>query len=327
MSHTQIVSLVKWVIISNVCHARCVLRRRIVVGTSRPIWQIFGAQYLQRKALLMLTDVSFVILTWNSEKCIEACLRSICLAEKMSAGICVVDNGSEDSTLEIIQKVKDAFPKIPIESVQLPENKGTTISRNIGIERVLPVSKYICILDSDTVVNEAALIDMMSVFEDNPEAGIVGPVLKGLDGSVQNSGRAIPTITLKLLKVLPVAALRQKGEQMEYISKPEGKVSPVGYLMSACWLIRRECIEDIGLLDENIFYAPEDVEYCIRAWKNGWQVLYDGRCSIVHEWQRLSRKKLISRHNWEHIKGLMYLFNKYGFYFSSERIDKYRKEL
>ena len=114
---------------------------------------------------------------------------------------------------------------------------------------------------------------------------------------------------------------------MEYIAKSEGEVSPVGYLMSACWLIRRECIEDIGLLDENIFYAPEDVEYCIRAWKKGWHVLYDGRCSIIHEWQRLSRKKLISKHNWEHIKGLMYLFNKYGFYFSSERIDKYRKEL
>ena len=274
-----------------------------------------------------MQHISFVILTWNSEKCIEACLQSIRQVKNISVKTCVVDNGSKDGTVEKIQKMQELLSKEKLELVKLPENKGTTISRNIGIKRVLADSKFICILDSDTIVNEEALTDMISVFEKNPKAGIVGPVLKSLDGSVQNSGRAIPTLTLKVLKVLPFAALRRRGEQMEYIAKSEGEVSPVGYLMSACWLIRRECIEDIGLLDENIFYAPEDVEYCIRAWKNGWLVLYDGRCSIIHEWQRLSRKKLISKHNWEHIKGLMYLFNKYGFYFSSKKIDAYRKEL
>ena len=53
-------------------------------------------------------------------------------------------------------------------------------------------------------------------------------------------------------------------------------------------------IEDIDLLDEKIFYALEDLEYCIRAWVNGYKVLYCKNVSIIHSWQRLSKKYLLS---------------------------------
>ena len=92
--------------------------------------------------------------------------------------------------------------------------------------------------------------------------------------------------------------------------------------MSACWLMRADLVHEIGLLDEKIFYAPEDVEYCLRAWENGYRVLLDRRVKIIHELQRLSRKKLISKHNWEHIKGLLYLYNKYGLWHSKEKYDR-----
>lgn len=55
----------------------------------------------------------------------------------------------------------------------------------------------------------------------------------------------------------------------------DNNIFKVGYLMSACWVMRTELIDKIGLLDENIFYAPEDVEFCLRAWVNGYNVLYD----------------------------------------------------
>ena len=92
--------------------------------------------------------------------------------------------------------------------------------------------------------------------------------------------------------------------------------------MSACWLIKKEVIEHIGYLDEKIFYAPEDVEYCIRAWKNGYRIMYCRDAEIIHEWQRLSRKKLFSRHNWEHIKGLAYMFCKYRYCFNTDKLEK-----
>jgi len=272
-----------------------------------------------------MKDIAFVILTWNSADCIERCLEAIAtVTQTFDVLTCVIENGSLDETPMILRHCAERLPNIELEIVTMRENCGTTISRNIGIRRAVERARYLCILDSDAFITEEALLDMMRVLERDSTAGIVGPVLRSEDGAVQNSGRAVPTLTLKILKVLPFAALRRWGERMEEIEKPVGAVVPVGCLMSACWLMRSSLVRAIGLLDEHIFYAPEDVEYCLRAWTRGYRVLYDGRVAITHVWQRLSRRKLLSRHNWEHLKGLAYLFCKYRYCFCSRKFDRYR---
>lgn len=258
-------------------------------------------------------DLSFVILTWNSAKYIVQCLESINRISSLNIKAYVVDNGSNDKTISLLKRIK--LKHVVLEVITLTQNKGTTYSRNLALRKAFINSSYICILDSDTVVNEDAITSLIRTLQDNPNIGIIGPVLKGIDGGIQNSGRGIPTFKLKLFKVLPVSCLRNKGEQMEQIPKKYA-ITDVGYLMSACWMIPAKVVKKIGLLDENIFYAPEDVEYCMRAWKNGYRVAYDKNACIIHVWQRLSRKKLISKHNWEHIKGLLYLFNKYHCFLS-----------
>lgn len=84
----------------------------------------------------------------------------------------------------------------------------------------------------------------------------------------------------------------------------------------------------MGLLDEKIFYAPEDVDFCLCCWEQGNGVYKDYDAKIIHSWQRISRKKLFSRHNVEHIKGLLYLFRKHHFFFSAskyeEKVAQYR---
>ena len=72
-------------------------------------------------------------------------------------------------------------------------------------------------------------------------------------------------------------------------------VSGRGYLMSACWMMRPTLFDEVGLLDENIFYAPEDVEFCIRVWKKGKRVLYCPQAQILHHWQRLSPQKALEQ--------------------------------
>ena len=85
-------------------------------------------------------------------------------------------------------------------------------------------------------------------------------------------------------------------------------------------MFRRDLPESIGLLDEKIFYSPEDVEYCVRAWKKGLRVIYCPEAHIIHATQRISKKKLISKHNWEHLKGLIYFFGKYSLFWNSDKI-------
>ena len=268
--------------------------------------------------------IGFVILTWNSEKVIDSCLASIAALEAVEPYAVIIDNGSSDGTLRIVSGYKKRYPAL-FAALRYKQNIGTTVSRNAGIKRLLERGvDYICVLDSDTAVNDGAFVKLIAEMDEHPEYGVIGPKLVTSGGVVQMSARCFPTALEKLYKACPVKAVQARGEAMEKQEPPRPSMTswPVDYLMSACWLVRPEVFEKAGLLDERIFYAPEDAEFCIRVWKAGYQAAYCPEVSIIHEWQRLSKKKLISRMNWEHLKGLAYMFKKHRYLFSSKKLGK-----
>ena len=269
-------------------------------------------------------SIGFVILVWNSEKVIEKCIKSIIELKQIEPKVVIVDNGSKDSTPSIIDKYLEENPNI-IERIVYPTNKGTTISRNAGIKLVSEEQlDYYCILDSDTVINDEALIKLMDELEKNPRYGMIGPKMISSNGIVQISARAFPTLLEKIYKAFPNSSLQARGEALEKQKPLKDNMTsyPVDYLMSACWLMKPCVVDIVGLLDEKIFYAPEDAEYCIRVWKSGYEVAFCPSAQIIHEWQRLSRKKMLSRMNWEHIKGLIYMFSKHHYLLTTDKLKK-----
>lgn len=265
-----------------------------------------------------MSKLAFVILTWNSEMFIERCLRSIFEIKSFEISVYVVDNGSSDKT---VSKIRN-FKRANLHLTELLENKGTTFSRNLALKQIPRDVDFICVLDSDTAVNDEAMLSMSKCLE-NKKIGIVGPEMRDEKGVLQNSGRKVPTLTVKFLKVLPVKKLRKWGESLEFYENSAKKmILPVGYLMSACWMFRPEILEKVGFLDENIFYAPEDVDFCLSCWNSGYGIVKDLNAKILHSWQRISRKKILSKHNWEHIKGLVYLFKKYKYVWTARKIEK-----
>lgn len=266
--------------------------------------------------------IGFVILVWNSEKVIGKCLQSISHLQETQPSVVVVDNGSVDKTLEIISQYNG---QLDLKVIQYEENKGTTVSRNAGLREVRNNKPdYYCILDSDTEINDDAFLKLIKEMQGHPEYGLIGPTMVTSQGLVQMSARAFPTALEKLYKAIPIKALQVKGEAMENQNpdNPGAESYPVDYLMSACWLIKPDLLDEVGLLDEKIFYAPEDAEYCIRVWKAGYQVAFCPDATIIHEWQRLSKKKLFSKVNWEHIKGLIYMFRKHHYFASTNQLKK-----
>lgn len=266
--------------------------------------------------------IGFVILTWNSENVIDKCLNSLTTLRAIEPLVIIVDNGSKDFTMDVIAKFED---KLQITTIHYDKNIGTTISRNSGLKMLFPIKPdYYCILDSDTRVNDDAFLKLVYEMEKNPQYGIIGPTMVTSSGVTQMSARSFPTLLEKIYKAIPIKVVQEKGESLE-AQKPEDLNATsylVDYLMSACWLIRPDVINKVGLLDENIFYAPEDAEYCIRVWKSGYQVAFCPKARIIHEWQRLSKKRYISRMNWEHIKGLVYMFKKHHYLFSVNNLKK-----
>ena len=262
--------------------------------------------------------VAFVVLSWNSQHYISNCLDAVLCCNSITPLVLVVDNGSTDETSAILQQYEADHSEIIC--TFLPENFGTTISRNLALKNLPSDANYVCILDSDTVINDQALATMIQILEQNPDIGIVGPTMMNSAGATQLSGRNLPSLGIKLRKAAPLKGLQDEGAQMEVPNTPVVQdMQDVPYLLSACWLMPVSTIDTVGFLDENIFYAPEDVDYCLRVWQAGLRGVRCWNAQIIHEYQRLSHKKLFSKTNKEHLKGLVYYFKKHHYLFDSSK--------
>jgi len=261
--------------------------------------------------------VSVVTLTWNSSRFIPPLLRTL-LADaehsQVATEVIVIDNGSTDDSLELLRGFAAEHPNIII--VPLSENQGTTVSRNIGIR--MARGEFVFILDSDTEIPKGALRGLVDSF-DNIDAprdriGIVCPRLLYPDGGFQESARRFPTFFTKVYRLLRIEAMRARDESLDDVL--EGKNTLVDYAISAAWFIPRETFDRVGLLDERIFYSPEDVEFCARVWQKDLEVWYYPQVEIMHNTQRLTNKRPLSKLGLSHVKGLVRYWWEYDGFFS-----------
>ena len=258
-------------------------------------------------------SVSIVILTWNSERHIMACLASLEQGLRaFSSEVIVVDNGSRDSSCAVIE---NSWPGVRL--VRNAENRGVAAARNQGIR--LAGGDYVLVLDDDTVVQAGALDCLARCMEGRPEVGLCGPRLTGADGALQLSCRQFPTLTDKLARRLPPFAGRRMTQTVEMADWDHQTVRAVDYVIGACQMIRRRALQEVGLFDERIFYGPEDIDMCLRLRQAGWQVVYHPEAVVVHNERRLTRS-LRSGLTWKHLWGLGYFFRKHGYLLSRRRL-------
>lgn len=271
--------------------------------------------------------ISAVILTWNSEQHLERCLCSLfkdAQDSNLEIEVLVFDNGSQDRSLQILQVLQRDYSDC-LRIFALQENLGTTVPRNMGIRQ--SHGDYILILDSDTEVQPGALRTLLEAFTKYEKVGLVAPRLLNPDGTIQPSCKRFPTMKTKLFKTLPSNVLKRWAEDDELFDKGVYNHSSAfhpDYCIAAAWLLRREVIDAVGFFEERFFYAPEDVDYCLRVWLAGWRVLHVPAATVVHYAQRLSYQK--PRLAWEHIKGLYYYFRKHGYWWHRETLYAKIKE-
>jgi hypothetical protein len=256
-----------------------------------------------------MLDLSIVIISWKMRQMLHDLLCSI---KQHTAGISyeviVVDNNSQDGTAEM---VRTKFPEAAL--IENPVNRGVAPSRNQGLRRAR--GRYVLILDADMLIVENAFKEMIAFMDRTPEAGICGCKLISPDNTVQPSARRYPSplaFLLRRLAFLPFARNSAVLQYHEMLDWDRTDTRDVDYVIGACQLIRREALEKVGYLDENIFYGPEDIDYCIRMYRNGWKVYYYPYVKIVHYEQRITKKRVFSRISLLHLLGIAYLFRKYG---------------
>ncbi|NDV47430.1 glycosyltransferase family 2 protein [Paludibacter sp. 221] len=249
-------------------------------------------------------NISIIIITWNQLPVLQTSLTSLEeTMQRKDVELIVVDNGSKDNTIEFLNT---KYPEI--KTIGLSENKGVAFARNRGLE--IATGKYLFILDNDTVVSKEAIEGMESFMDNHPEAGMCGVKLVDGNGNVQESGRKYPGLKEKVANIL-------KGKEYRYSYSEETRSNvfePV-YLIGACQFVRREAYEQVGTIDEHIFYGPEDADFCIRIKNAGWHIYYLPQYSITHLCQRMTNKKLFSKMALKHTLALFYFYRKHKRFF------------
>ncbi|MGE4093450.1 MAG: glycosyltransferase [Candidatus Binatia bacterium] len=175
------------------------------------------------------------------------------------------------------------------------------------------------LLDDDTIVRPGAFDVLLSYMETHPHVGLCAPKLIDQEGNLHLTCRLYPTLTDKLARQLPFAAAQRHRREAELADWDHNSPRTVDYVIGACQVIRAEALAVVGLLDEKIFYGPEDVDLCLRLRQAGWQVFYLPEAVVVHKERRVART-VFSRLSWKHLWGVSYYFWKHRYLFSRQKL-------
>lgn len=218
--------------------------------------------------------LSIVIVTYNSSRVLNDCLKSIQNNQKeFELEVIIVDNNSlNNNEQENLSLVAREFSDLGVNLVKLPENLGFGTANNRGVK--VSSGKYLLFLNADTVSGEDSLGKMVNFLENNPKTGAAGLKLITGDGKTQEWSCGPKTSLLKTIK-----------NNFGFIPKhlwQSGSPVRVDWVSGAALMVRKSVFEEIGGFDENFFMYFEDEDLCWRIKELGYDVYYLGNLTITH---------------------------------------------
>lgn len=223
--------------------------------------------------------LSIVVVSFNTKDVLRECLARV---DKYSQGIetevLVVDNNSSDGSVEMIST---EFPDFKL--IANSENLGFAAGNNVALR--IAKGRYVLLLNSDAYLLDDTLEKTLKYMENNPECGILGVKLISEDGSMQPSARNLPD---PLSKFLVMSGLSDRYPGSRFFGSPDYKwwnhqeVKEVGWVPGAYFLIRKDVINEIGLLDERYFMYFEEIDYCLHAARSDWKVVFYPDARVIH---------------------------------------------
>jgi len=225
-------------------------------------------------------DLSIIIVSWNVRDLLLDCLNSVYAETKgVSFEVFVVDNASSDGSAEMVEQ---EFPQVKL--IRNQENLGFAKANNQAIRQ--SKGRYVLLLNPDTVVVNDALANMIPFMEAHQDVGAVGPRLLNPDGTVQLwCGGSFPTPLTEFFRLAKLSYLFPKSRifgrrLMSFWDRNDTR--EVDLLSGACMMVRREAINQVGLMDEDFFMYADDVEWCYRIKKAGWKIYLYSDAEIIH---------------------------------------------
>ncbi|HET6571990.1 MAG TPA: glycosyltransferase family 2 protein, partial [Fimbriiglobus sp.] len=229
---------------------------------------------------------------WKNTARLTRQLRRCEAVRRGAAEIVIVDNHSPAN-----RAAKRLCRLSGVSVVRNGENRGFARAVNRGGR--LSRGEWVLLLNPDVTVPDGFLDDVLDAAQRwparDPKAGVVGFQLRNRDGTKQASSGPFPTL------VGTVAGLMLPRSRRKTRHRPRAERRPVPWATGGCLLVRRDCYEEVGGLDENFFLYYEDVDFCRRARRAGWSVWYEPDLRVTHHFPLHARAvppplRLVTRH-------------------------------
>ncbi len=232
-------------------------------------------------------DLTIAIINYNTRDLLESCLTGIFSQTKgVSFRVIVVDNASRDDSVAMLNQ---NFPQVHV--IQNEKNVG--FPKAVNQAMIIAESRYFLLFNSDAKPINDAFTMIIKYMDQHPKVGICGPQLYYPDGTPQKAHypfrfpktRATWEVTPRINKL---KALLKGNTDYEYHFNRKPTVVPskprkIQWPRGVCFMIRGKCIEDVGLMDSNIFIYADEVDYAWRARKRGWERHLVPEAKISHE--------------------------------------------
>lgn len=212
---------------------------------------------------------SVVIVTYNSMKTIQACIRSVLEHSGTFDEVIVVDNASRDATPQFLKNLE--VQDVRLKVILSEENLGFSEGSNVGIREAN--GEYIVLLNPDTEVPEGWLARMRHYFSD-PRVGAVGPLSNYVAGLQQ-----VPLhFPVNISSEITPAQVQEIAARINARRGVESKL-----LIGFCMMMRKSALDEIGLLDAELFLGCDDLDMSWRLRTAGYKLLIASDVFVLHE--------------------------------------------
>ena len=248
-------------------------------------------------------DLSVVIVNYQTFELTKNTINSILEYEyPFSYEIFVVDNASSDDSLD---RLKDYF-KDNVKFIASEENNGFAAGNNQALRKA--TGRYQLLLNSDTIVWEDTLENIYYYMEKHEDVGACGCRVILENGELDKAcKRSFPNVKNSFIRLFHIPT-KSKDDNYNLTDLPDDEVYEIDCLTGAFMFIRKDALDQIGLLDETFFMYGEDIDLCYRIKQGGWKIVYYGKSKIIHL-KGASSKKQKSKLIYEFYRA-MYIYYK-----------------
>ena len=223
--------------------------------------------------------ISVIIVNYNVKDYLYQSLETL-YKSKIDIGyeVLVVNNSKSDN----LNSLADKYPNLSVHTFNT--NKGFSHAVNYGISK--SIGNYYLLLNPDTMIKENMLKVLYNSISNNKNIGIVGCKVLNSDGSFQlSSRRSFPTFLTSFFHITGLSKIFSKIKffsKYNYTYIDENEKHYVDAVSGACMMFSRDTYEHVGNFDERFFLYFEDTDFCYRAIKKGYNILYNPDTQIIH---------------------------------------------